>query len=477
MAIWSLTKERVDKLLKQIGDKQTEIDELIKLSKETLWERDLDDFLDEWETQLTEEKENRKKVKNMKRRVSTKFGGGKSAKSRKGGDDDSDFGASKPKKAKKAETSSNLLNYLSKPKEAKPLASKQTEPMMLDGSSDIEAAVAAAKPKTVPTKPPAPSRPTKLDSSDIEGPSAARGARKAARKPVNYGALTDSDLESDGDFDIGKMVKTIGEPSASATARPLFSASISRPSSSAGLAARKSLTSGRPSGAAFDTESADETDYTRLAPAKASTAKATTILSDDEDELVDAMDIDAPKPAHAKPAPAALITAAALAAPAPKKRGRPAGAISKTKDKTAEKPTKAAATKAAGKKQSNLSMADKKAKPAPKASKKKTILSDDDDDVSDVEKMANEIISDDDEDEVVAVPPPKAKAPAAAKAKPKKAIEADAEDEDEDVAPRARPARRAATQTKKAWVVDDDDSDDPFAGMSDGFEDNDDDDD
>ncbi len=44
MAIWSLTQERIDKLNRQIGDKESEIDVLIKLSPKDLWITDLDDF-------------------------------------------------------------------------------------------------------------------------------------------------------------------------------------------------------------------------------------------------------------------------------------------------------------------------------------------------------------------------------------------------------------------------------------------------
>ena len=51
MPIWSLTKERVEKLLKQVGDKELEIDTLLKLTKEDLWKRDLDEFIAEWRFQ------------------------------------------------------------------------------------------------------------------------------------------------------------------------------------------------------------------------------------------------------------------------------------------------------------------------------------------------------------------------------------------------------------------------------------------
>ena len=62
MAIWSLTLERVQKLQKQIGEKQAEIDALIKLSPKELWTTDLDAFIDEWHLELTEDANMRKKL-------------------------------------------------------------------------------------------------------------------------------------------------------------------------------------------------------------------------------------------------------------------------------------------------------------------------------------------------------------------------------------------------------------------------------
>ena len=46
MPIWSLTQERVDRIKKQIGDKEVEIDVIIKLSPKDLWNQDLDDFVE-----------------------------------------------------------------------------------------------------------------------------------------------------------------------------------------------------------------------------------------------------------------------------------------------------------------------------------------------------------------------------------------------------------------------------------------------
>lgn len=49
MAIWSLTKEKIDKLLQQAGDKEAELLLLLEKTPNDLWNKDLDDFLVEWE--------------------------------------------------------------------------------------------------------------------------------------------------------------------------------------------------------------------------------------------------------------------------------------------------------------------------------------------------------------------------------------------------------------------------------------------
>jgi len=102
MAIWSLTQERVEKLLKQIGDKETEIDALIKLSPKDLWTKDLDELLEEWHTQLQVEATRAKKSKGKGRRTSQKLGVLGNSKKRKSDDsdddDDDDFVVSKKAK-------------------------------------------------------------------------------------------------------------------------------------------------------------------------------------------------------------------------------------------------------------------------------------------------------------------------------------------------------------------------------------------
>ena len=456
MPIWSLTKERVEKLLKQVGDKEIEIDILIKLTKEDLWTRDLDDFLAEWRFQLDDEAKRQKKVANMGRRASKKLNiaGGVAGRKRKNDSDDDDFDVA-PVKAKKPAAQKKevggLLSYMMpetktktspKSKAKAPTATQKAAKkaldmistsvrgenkddvwMNVDGSgSDVPK---VTKPKAAPVKAAPPTKkaepaPRKADSDDDEEadeeiirPTASRRPRGAATKPISYNV---DDSDSDGNdmlFDVGKMVKGIDTASVPAEkSRPLFSASMSRPGSSAGLP--KKSTSSKP---AVDIDS-DDTNYSKLAPpttkkGPAVTARKTILSDDDDDDSLDDM-IPVP-PKVSKPPPKASAKSAPkakAAAPAP-----------------AKKATKAAAPPPPEPKKIPLSpaakaYAAKKAK-AEKAALEAQALSEDD-----LEGMANEILDDDDEDE-------------------------DAEDAGGPVG--RRPARRAASAApKKKWVISDD---------------------
>ena len=455
MPIWSLTKERVEKLLKQVGDKEIEIDILIKLTKEDLWTRDLDDFLAEWRFQLDDEAKRQKKVANMGRRASKKLNiaGGVAGRKRKNDSDDDEFDVA-PVKAKKPAAQKEvggLLSYMMpeaktktspKSKAKAPTATQKAAKKALDMIStsargenkddvwmNVDGSDAdvpkVTKPKAAPVKAAPPTKkaepaPRKADSEDDEEadeeiirPTASRRPRGAATKPISYNV---DDSDSDGNdmlFDVGKMVKGIDTASVPAEkSRPLFSASRSRPGSSAGLP--KKSTSSKP---AVDIDS-DDTNYSKLAPPTTKEGPAVTarktILSDDDDN--DSLDDMIPVPPKAsKPPPKASAKSAPkakAAAPAP-----------------AKKATKAAAPPPSEPKKMPLSPA-AKAYAAKKAKAEKAALEAQEMSDDDLEVMANEILDDDDEDE-------------------------DAEDAGGPVG--RRPARRAASAApKKKWVISDD---------------------
>lgn len=452
MPIWSLTKERVEKLLKQVGDKEIDIDSLIKLTKEDLWTKDLDDFLAEWRFELDDEAKRQKKVANMGRRASRKLNiaGGVAGRKRKNDSDDDDFDVA-PVKAKKTtmpkKEVGGMLSYLMpetktktspKSKAKAPTATQKAAKKALDlisapakkedkddvwknldeSDSDVPK---VTKPKAAPLKAAPPVKkaepvPEKMDSDDDEGadeeiirPAAARRPRGAAAKPVSYNL---DGAESDGDsmlFDVGKMVKGINTVSAPAdNSRPLFSASVSRPGSSSGLPKKSA-----PSKPAIDIDS-DDTNYSKLAPPTTKEGPAVTarktILSDDDEDSLD--DIVAARPKAFKPAPKPA------AKPGPKAKP------------PAKKPTKAAAPPPAEPKKMPLSPA-AKAYAAKKAKAEKEALKANSPSDDELEGLANEIMDDDD-------------------------------DEEEDAGPATRrPARRAASAApKKKWVISDDDDED-----------------
>ncbi|PPQ95649.1 hypothetical protein CVT26_008678 [Gymnopilus dilepis] len=106
MAIWSLTKEKIERLKAQAAEKEAELLELLEKSPKDLWNTDLDMFLQEWEKDCLEFEEkkvkdaNGKKVKRKQTTLKTR----KSLGTRDDSDDDDDFKPIKaPAKRKPAE--------------------------------------------------------------------------------------------------------------------------------------------------------------------------------------------------------------------------------------------------------------------------------------------------------------------------------------------------------------------------------------
>ena len=385
MPIWSLTQERVEKLMRQIGEKEHEIDVLIKLTKEDLWKADLDEFIKEWRFQLEDEADRQKKARKLGRRESRKLktgGSAAAAKRRKAyGEDDSDFetgGRAKKVVITKKEApvikknlkQGGLLSHL------QPLSTKTQE--KADKKAAAEAKNAGPKTTTIQPRMNLESKPVKnaaaedvwmsvakeesatasdtfaatksklpasiaaalgsdSDNDDDDGlqparPAPTRGRRAATTKPTKY-ALSDSDSESDGNFDVGKMVRGVPTTAGSDEPRPLFSnrASMSRPGSSHGLLKKSNGDGKRSTG--FDTE-ADDTDYAQLAPPTAKktgiavVARDTTVSGNDDGEDSDVAMFDvAPtvrKPvksvAAAAKATKPLVTKSTVAKPMPRNK-------------------------------------------------------------------------------------------------------------------------------------------------------------
>jgi DNA topoisomerase-2 len=483
MAIWSLTQERVDKLLKQIGDKEAEIDALIKLTPRDLWNTDLDAFVEEWNTQLQEDADRIKKIARMDRRGSKKLkvaGKGKGTKKRrKMGDSDSeddsgsDFGPARKKAAVSKPKPGGLLSYLRKDEEPaakkpatieapkKAAAPKQNgllgylkkEPTpATDGAMDIDepapakAAPAQKKARPAATKIVKKPTPVPIDSDDDDTdvfaavakeaskkPSATitngRAARVAAKKAPKY-TLGDSDeddsddagdAEDDSLGDVSNMVKTIGGDT---NERPLFSTS-GRPGSN-GNARPSSATgvNGKKKSTPIELDD-DETNYEGLMPQGSPQKPAprnvndTLMGSDDEDEF--GFSVSKPKAAAPKPKAKSVTKLAPKPKAAPKPKTAPAALVAK-KTTALSPAAKAYAAKFAKVKDT---------KPAPAAKKAKKQV-DTDDEMEDADDLADELLSDSDEDQ----PTPKPRA-----------------------APAARPGRRAAAAKPAKYMVSDDEAD------------------
>jgi DNA topoisomerase-2 len=459
MAIWSLTQERVEKLRKQIGDKEMEVDELIKLSPKDIWNVDLDAFVNEWNLQLEDDVKRKKKIAGITRRASHKLGidGAKSKKKKRkadGSDSDddsgSDFGPVKKKAKPKKE---GLLSYLRQDLEPvkKPSATaalknssafgstappkqgtllthlvkkeKESTPQV-DGASDDVPAVAEVK----RGRPAAAKKPTVIDSDDddsdvfaavakeiVKKPAAASRTGRVAAKAVPKYDLDDSDSEGDDLLgDVSTMVKTIG---AGTSGVPLFKATNgARPGSNG--SARPGSAAGGPRTAKKNSPieiDDDTTNYEGLMPQPSPKRPAPrnvndTIMSSDDDDMS----------LVKKPIPSKLTAKPKLAKPAPKPKATSAVVAKKTNALSpAAKVYAAKLAKSSG----ALS------KPAPKA--KKPVAIDSDDDMEDADAIADDILSDEDEDEPT--PKPASRAPA------------------------ARPGRRAAAAKPAKYVVSDDD--------------------
>lgn len=120
MAIWSFTQERIDRLAKQIGDKEMEHLKLTNTSPKQLWITDLDEFLAEWRYQLEDEAKRAKQLAGLGRRTSQKLriagksskGAAKKRKIEDGIESDTSYTAAAKKPANGKAKQSSLVDYI-----------------------------------------------------------------------------------------------------------------------------------------------------------------------------------------------------------------------------------------------------------------------------------------------------------------------------------------------------------------------------
>lgn len=477
MPMWSLTQERVEKLRRQIGDKEIEIDALIKLSKEDIWKRDLDEFIAEWRFQLEDEDRRLRKVANMGRRASSKLatGGGRAGASRKrkavNGDDpdDEDFGAPKSKKStaakKKDQPTNSLANFLSKPSatakaptdgvvgsddefdfdmevlpkksrgaskpapkaeeddfmdidEVVPAKSSSRAPAQPAGTVDLDAEPEISQPKSKPVAkrgPKTKAKPLDDDSDDDFLEIAKSAASKPAASSTRARKPVQYSVASDSDSDNGDdLLGDVSQMVKGIGGGDTESRPMISQRSRAGSSASLMTATRSPTkNSEFDP---DETDYSKLIPQN-SPRRSLQIKSKDVSRVEDDDDeADVPVKPAAKAKPGPKAKAAPKAASAPKPRGRP---------KKDAAPAKSAPPA-----------------PVPAANSKKQLADDYSED--DIDAMANDILD-----------------------SPAGKLDAS---EDEPVPRRAaaaRPSRRTATQSKRSYVVEDESEDE---GSADDFE-------
>ncbi|KAJ6107024.1 DNA topoisomerase II eukaryotic-type [Penicillium capsulatum] len=486
MSMWSLTQERVERLRHQIGEREHEIDALIKLSKEDIWKKDLDEFINEWRFQLEDEERRERKAAGLGRSVSSKLtaGGGRAAASRKrkaaNGDDpdDEDFGAPKSKKTsaatkKKAEPKTNsLANFLNKssakpspadgadsdddfnfdtevlPKKSRAGSKPAPKPKDEKADEDIEM-------KDVPSANPGTSaQPESIDldeepekpapkSKPVAKPTAKRGPKPKPKPKVE-----------DSDDDFLEIANEAPKPAAqSSRARKPVKYDVPSDSDSdngvdlgdvsqmvkgigSGDSESRQLFSERsragssaslkapPKSSKVSEFDPDETDYSKLIPQN-SPRRSLQVKPKEVSRIEDDDDEDEDSPV--KPAPRAKAAPKAAAKAAPK--------------------TSAVAPKARGRPKKDTAPA--ALSPAAKAyaskqAKTKKKLADDDYSEDDIDAMANDILD----------------SPAGK-----------ANDSDDEPVPRraaaSRPSRRTASQAKKSYVIEDESED---GGSSDDFE-------
>ncbi|KAI9733829.1 MAG: DNA topoisomerase 2 [Claussenomyces sp. TS43310] len=373
LPIWSLTQERVDKLHEQMQNKKNQVEELKALSEHDLWCTDLDEFLAAWDARETEDQEIAKKIRGMGRRASKKIGAGKSTgKGRAKVDDDYAPKVSKVSKPAKVNAAKGVIKVeptkTSRDKMMTTMFPPAKPKASMDGLDEDDVTLSDGELEAIAKG----SRATAEESA-----SGGRSKRAAAARAKNWMEDEESS-ESDEDKllgDIGDMVKGIGASSgaAPATNGRVSLYEMSRPgSSSSGARGAVSSTSvkAKPKAKAFDLTEDDETNYEMLA--KSSPHKSLpqvnndidSFLSDDDDEL----DIVVRKVPATKSKPAPRPKKAAVS-----KKAAPVNFAAKASKPTTLSP----AAKAYMAKQNKM-----KLKPV----MKKTVASDSEDDVLDVDE-------------------------------------------------------------------------------------------
>ncbi|KAN0123255.1 DNA topoisomerase, type IIA-like domain containing protein [Russula decolorans] len=179
MAILSLTKEKIEKLLQQAADKEKELLALLELTPIQIWNTDLDRFVEEWEKACQEWEDKSvvdssgKKVKRKQATLKTRKSiGGSGPGKRIGGDSDGDDDFMPTKKAAAAKARSKPIAPAGGASRARPKVKKESDDDEDEITLDDERPPPPKKRTVAPsttTAPTAKKRPPKIESdSDID---------------------------------------------------------------------------------------------------------------------------------------------------------------------------------------------------------------------------------------------------------------------------------------------------------------------
>lgn len=166
MAIWSLTEERVEKLLRDRGLKEEELTTLLKLSAKDLWKSDLDEFEIEWNKLLEADEALAASADAIKKKTKgSKLTGKSKINKKKAESDDEEFSPAKKRKTetKNKNTVQTKLNLpkvevkketsdFAKPVQAAPTKKAIAAPLELHKSSPISVLSDESKNKNVSPK-------------------------------------------------------------------------------------------------------------------------------------------------------------------------------------------------------------------------------------------------------------------------------------------------------------------------------------
>ncbi|WWD17171.1 hypothetical protein CI109_101609 [Kwoniella shandongensis] len=230
MAIWSLTAEKVEKLISERDGKEQELIELLKLTPQDIWNHDLDSFLAEWQLCLDDDAN---VAKGFKPKTKAALKAAQKKKKRAAGEDtDDESDDFKPVKA------------VAKPK-AKPKAAAKASPIkpspakreIISDGSDVDV---KPPPKKQAVSRPAAAKPkakieTIMDLDESDDDMYTIPATKATSKPPSAAAKAkpkSKDILSDDDLD-AKSPKAKSKPAAKKkvieTAESEFDSPIAKP--------------------------------------------------------------------------------------------------------------------------------------------------------------------------------------------------------------------------------------------------------